>query len=342
MSGIRKGYFFVLKLTCSLLCDSFNPIAYTKRGEFFMEKKDMGVAGCGCGRKRIIFSHDLEKIMYENFVNGESLAQISGKLKVSDKTIQKILKEKFGLKNDKISKNKIEERRREIFQDFESGMRIDKIIKKYKLREKHFFVLLRKNNLSNKININISSNKKGKIVEEYKEGMSLEEIGHRNKMKYREILMVLTQKMVLIERKRKSRETIEKEKAEVVLCNTCNKKKERVEFLENRLKRHSYECRECSRNRAWRRGLKNYNITEEEYNAMLKEQNGVCAICGKEDVRGKRLSIDHDHKTGKVRGLLCGNCNLGLGALGDEVIIIEKSLKYLYSFKTKKKNEYYI
>ena len=54
-------------------------------------------------------------------------------------------------------------------------------------------------------------------------------------------------------------------------------------------------------------------------------QDGVCGICGKD----KRLMVDHDHKTGKVRGLLCSSCNRGLGALGDEEIGLHRAIEYL-------------
>lgn len=65
-----------------------------------------------------------------------------------------------------------------------------------------------------------------------------------------------------------------------------------------------------------------HNITTEQYNKMLKEQNGVCAICGKPETKkdrvGKtqRLSVDHNHNTNKVRGLLCQKCNSILGMAG--------------------------
>lgn len=62
--------------------------------------------------------------------------------------------------------------------------------------------------------------------------------------------------------------------------------------------------------------LKKFGITEEEYEALLKRQNGVCAICkGPPDTRWKRLAVDHDHVTREVRGLLCMVCNTMLGRL---------------------------
>jgi hypothetical protein len=54
---------------------------------------------------------------------------------------------------------------------------------------------------------------------------------------------------------------------------------------------------------------KKYGITEKDYNSMLKAQKGVCAICKREPKEGKNFSVDHDHKTKVVRGLLCFFCN---------------------------------
>lgn len=64
---------------------------------------------------------------------------------------------------------------------------------------------------------------------------------------------------------------------------------------------------------------------------MLAAQNGVCAICGKEPTkgRGRKLHIDHDHETGKRRGLLCNGCNTGIGSLGDDVSRLQRAIKYL-------------
>lgn len=58
---------------------------------------------------------------------------------------------------------------------------------------------------------------------------------------------------------------------------------------------------------------KRYGITVEQYDLLLKSQKGVCAICGGNNLDEKRLSVDHDHNTGEVRGLLCNTCNRKLG-----------------------------
>ena len=74
-----------------------------------------------------------------------------------------------------------------------------------------------------------------------------------------------------------------------------------------------------------------YGITVSEINAMASKQNGLCALCGKPPTSGrwKKLVVDHDHQSGKIRGLLCNPCNVGLGALGDTIGSIEKALVYL-------------
>jgi len=77
-----------------------------------------------------------------------------------------------------------------------------------------------------------------------------------------------------------------------------------------------------------------YGITLDQYNEMLKKQNNLCIICGKEEttiIRGKllNLAIDHNHKTGKVRGLLCINCNHLLGNAKDNKQVLLNAINYL-------------
>lgn len=72
-----------------------------------------------------------------------------------------------------------------------------------------------------------------------------------------------------------------------------------------------------------------YGITVDEYDALLKAQGGVCAICGKPP-KTRRLGVDHDHKTGVVRGLLCYFCNHRLlGGVKDDVEKLRAAVKYL-------------
>lgn len=75
--------------------------------------------------------------------------------------------------------------------------------------------------------------------------------------------------------------------------------------------------------------LKLYGIDESTYNSILESQGGGCAICGKKNIR---LAVDHCHKTGKVRGILCHTCNNGIGFLGDSISGLVKAYKYLKNF----------
>jgi hypothetical protein len=82
--------------------------------------------------------------------------------------------------------------------------------------------------------------------------------------------------------------------------------------------------------------LRKYGITAEDYDCMLAEQGNVCAICGTDETafahhtgEKKRLSVDHNHATGRVRGLLCFRCNSTIGRLNEEPALLDKMQAYL-------------
>lgn len=74
-----------------------------------------------------------------------------------------------------------------------------------------------------------------------------------------------------------------------------------------------------------RRKVRGYGITIDDYNNMIDSQNGVCLICNKPN----KLVIDHNHTTGKVRGLLCHYCNLGIGYFKDNTDNLNRAIEYL-------------
>lgn len=85
-----------------------------------------------------------------------------------------------------------------------------------------------------------------------------------------------------------------------------------------------------------RKNLRQYGLTLEAYRALLEVQQNLCAICGKPETQptkygdGTRaLSVDHDHKNGQVRGLLCTWCNVRLGMMNDDIELFEKMINYL-------------
>ena len=75
-----------------------------------------------------------------------------------------------------------------------------------------------------------------------------------------------------------------------------------------------------------------YGLSPDGYNLLMEVQGGVCAICEKPELDGKRLHVDHAHRTGRVRGLLCGLCNRGIGSLKDDTMLVERALLYLKRF----------
>jgi hypothetical protein len=75
--------------------------------------------------------------------------------------------------------------------------------------------------------------------------------------------------------------------------------------------------------------LVRYDLSPAEYDAMLAAQNGVCAICGKLDLQGIPLAVDHDHATDENRGLLCGLCNKAIGLMKDSPELLQRAIDYL-------------
>jgi hypothetical protein len=91
-------------------------------------------------------------------------------------------------------------------------------------------------------------------------------------------------------------------------------------------------CRDCEKNdqRKWVHQLRtNFGITSAEYDRMLADQHGVCALCDLPNENGKRLAVDHCHDTGRVRQLLCSNCNTAIGLLKDNPALMRMAAAYV-------------
>lgn len=134
---------------------------------------------------------------------------------------------------------------------------------------------------------------------------------------------------------------------ETKTCRRCREEKPLSEF--NRSSRsgdgHQGECKSCqveySRkryqhqavrghpNRLWRK----FGMTLEEYDDLLVNQGGGCAICDKTpEENGKRLAVDHDHETGEIRGLLCSTCNHALGLMREDPDLLQEAADYLRDY----------
>jgi len=141
---------------------------------------------------------------------------------------------------------------------------------------------------------------------------------------------------------------------ELKICTKCTRSKELTEFAKGRR-----WCRQCctaahgkwrAENRAayneaakqWRANNRSkcraaelkhhYGLSVADYDALLAQQGGACVICSKPHnptARLGRLFVDHCHRTGKVRGLLCSKCNLAIGHLDDDPSLLERAVAYL-------------
>jgi hypothetical protein len=141
------------------------------------------------------------------------------------------------------------------------------------------------------------------------------------------------------------------------MCPRCNLSKPLSSFYVRKLDKpgkwktgdiYSY-CKECVklRNKKWhadnpekakakdhRAGCKRFGLTTVQYNDMLQVQQHLCKLCGKPETatrngKVKFLAIDHNHSTGEVRGLLCGDCNMGLGKFRDNTLVLLKAARYI-------------
>lgn len=130
-------------------------------------------------------------------------------------------------------------------------------------------------------------------------------------------------------------------------CKKCHVEKPLSEYYKttDRKSGHKTICKECIKSDPLTEKKKQYmkeyskkyslkskyNLTEEDYKELLINQNHKCAICGtdQEEVLNKKLYVDHNHQTGKVRELLCHNCNVSLGLLKESIQTLTRAIAYL-------------
>ncbi len=122
------------------------------------------------------------------------------------------------------------------------------------------------------------------------------------------------------------------------VCKNCNVAKDINEFRRFVKNQKTYPrpfCKECSKAEWFKQDLwKHYRIRLSEYEALYKAQGGNCACCGIHESTFKRnLHVDHDHETGIVRGLLCTQCNPGIGYFKHSIERLEMAIGYLNKFK---------
>lgn len=140
---------------------------------------------------------------------------------------------------------------------------------------------------------------------------------------------MLNRKNVIAERKKELMES------GTIPCQKCGKDKGADEFPKTRTTRYGSPrygyCKDChcEYQRANRYRLL-FNISVEDYNKIAEFQSGLCAIC-LQPPKNRRLSVDHDHKTGLIRGALCSFCNRAIGLFRDDIKKFERVVEYLKS-----------
>ena len=121
----------------------------------------------------------------------------------------------------------------------------------------------------------------------------------------------------------------------MIKCNSCLEEKEEIHFYKdnrNSKKNVRKPCKSCFNIASQ---AKKFNISKEWIHKQKQRQNNCCAICGVTEIKNKRLfCIDHNHRTGKIRGLLCTKCNFAIGFFGDDIPILESAINYLNKSQT--------
>lgn len=97
---------------------------------------------------------------------------------------------------------------------------------------------------------------------------------------------------------------------------------------------YNHACKECRRKNALKTNIKRYGISIEEFEDILSNQGGGCGICGQKesvsfDGKKTRLSVDHNHSSGGIRGVLCRKCNAAIGLLNDDAELVQRAADYI-------------
>lgn len=129
--------------------------------------------------------------------------------------------------------------------------------------------------------------------------------------------------------KQDNNEKITKERKEYKRKNHDKIMKQNKQYKENNKERDRDKIAGTRRKNYYR---SRYNITVDEYDKIFDDQGGVCLIC-KRPQGNRRLSIDHNHKTGEVRGLLCNNCNAAIGLVNEDQKILTRIKQYLKQYE---------
>lgn len=124
---------------------------------------------------------------------------------------------------------------------------------------------------------------------------------------------------------------VETRRSESIICGVCNSPKQPTDFYVKDRGTHVQRDPLCKRCRIEKQRTRILGVTPQQYDEMHKNQQGLCGICQHRlrSRRYKAFCVDHCHETGRVRGLLCHNCNRAIGMLQDSVENLLRAIKWI-------------
>jgi hypothetical protein len=222
-----------------------------------------------------------------------------------------------------------------ILADYAAGITVTQLGKKYQRQNCMIVKFLRREGVFVKKPVWDKSNAKltpeliKKLGEEYQLGAVQEELAARHGISTSLVRNALRKAGVAM-RGQGRQPDFKRVSGETAYCSGCDLRKSLSEFHQDKSSGlPMYLCKECQR---WARRLRVYGVSKEQYSAMFLAQEGKCAVCGTKWEGSERhpdLVVDHDHATGKIRGLLCPDCNQGLGHAKDSKEVLAKAIAYL-------------
>ncbi len=183
------------------------------------------------------------------------------------------------------------------------------------------------------------------IVKDYTEGVSLQSLADEFKCSINPIRRILRESNVVFRGRGELLRSVQSGKK---TCSSCKDKLDVESFYikgdahNTGYVSYSHACKTCMQDKAYKEWDKHvsrkFGLSADKYNDMVNLQKSLCAICGRPEKRiledkPKRLSVDHCHATGKVRGLLCNQCNSLLGMAEDNPQILANAIAYLEKHK---------
>lgn len=115
-----------------------------------------------------------------------------------------------------------------------------------------------------------------------------------------------------------------------IYCQSCQRRKQKEYRKNTPEKQKEYKKRHHSSEKSRDYSLRyRYGMTSSQFDIMFESQGRICALCNSDKSDSKNFVVDHCHKTGKVRGILCSYCNRALGMLKDDTEILKKAIIYL-------------